>query len=98
VAEPGSPEVAVREPRRRRRHRVRIVGAIVGVALLAVVATVVVLWNRNSSQPVSIEEARRRAGTVQPRTDPSVGAVPFQPAAGVYRYRGEGTEHLDKPP
>ena len=33
-----------------------------------------------------------------PGTDQSPGAVPFRPAAGVYQYRGEGTEHLDKPP
>ena len=83
MTEPGSPEVAVREPRRRRRHRARIVGAIVGVALIAGVATFVVLWNRGSSRPVSIEEARRRAGA--PGTDQSAGAVPFRPAAGVYQ-------------
>ncbi len=96
MAEPGSAEVAAREPGRRRRHRVRIVGVVVGVALLAGVVTLVALWNRGSSRPVSMEEARRRAGA--PGTDPSGGAVAFQPAAGVYRYRGEGTEHLDKPP
>ena len=96
MTEPGSPEVAVREPGRRRHHRARIVGAIVGVALIAGAATFVVLWNRGSSRPVSIEEARRRAGA--PGTDESTGAVPFRPAAGIYRYRGEGTEHLEKPP
>ena len=96
MTEPGSPEVAVPEPGRRHRHRARIVGAIVGVALIAGGATFVVLWNRGSSRPVSMEEARRRAGT--PGTDQSAGAVAFRPAAGTYQYRGEGTEQLDKPP
>ena len=59
MTEPGSPEVAAREPGRRRHHRARIVGVIVGVALIAGVATFVVLWNRDSSQQVSIEEALR---------------------------------------
>jgi hypothetical protein len=75
---------------------VRIVGVVVGVALLGGVVTLVALWNRGSSRPVSMEEARRRAGA--PGPDQSGGAVPFRPAAGVYRYRGEGTERLDKPP
>ena len=96
MTEPSSPEAAVREPGRRRRHRARIVGAIVGVALIAGVTTFVVLWNRGSSRPVSMEEARHRAGA--PGTDQSTGAEPFRPAAGIYRYRGEGTEHLDMPP
>jgi hypothetical protein len=86
----------VREPGRRRHHRARIVAAVVGVALIAGAATFVVLWNRGSSRPVSMEEARNRAGA--PVTDQSTASVPFQPAAGVYRYRGEGTEHLDTPP
>ena len=66
------------------------------VALLAGGATFVALWNRGSSRPVSMEEARRRAGA--PGTDQPTAAVPLQPAAGIYRYRGEGTEHLDTPP
>lgn len=113
MTEPDSSEVAAREPGRRRRHWARIVAVIVGVALLAGAATFVVLWNRTSSQPVSMDEARTRAeadvpdtdqsvGAVPeadvPGTDQSVGAVPFRPAAGIYRYSGEGTEHLDKPP
>jgi hypothetical protein len=88
--------VAVPETGRRRRRRVRIVGVVVGVALLAGVVTLVALWNRDSSRPVSMEEARRRAGAAG--SDQSGGEVAFRPAAGVYRYRGEGTEHLDKPP
>lgn len=95
MTDPGSP-AGVRDPGRRRRHRARIVGAIVGVALIAGVATFVVQWNRPSSRPVSVEEAARRPGA--PGTDQSTDAEPFRPAAGVYLYRGEGTERLDTPP
>ena len=96
MAEPNCLDVAARQPERGRHHRARIVAAIVGVALLAGGATFVVLWNRGSARPVSMEEARHRAGP--PGSDQSSAAEPFRPAAGVYRFRGEGTEHLDKPP
>ncbi|HEY5155516.1 MAG TPA: hypothetical protein VIJ47_12320, partial [Acidimicrobiales bacterium] len=96
MTETGSPEVAVREPGRRRRHWARIIAAVVGVALIAGVAIFVVLWNRGSSRPVSIEEARRQEGA--PGTDQSTSTELLRPAPGVYRYSGEGTEHLDKPP
>jgi hypothetical protein len=95
VTEPVSCDAAC-EHGRRRHHRTWIIGAIAGVGLVAGVATFVVLLNRGSSRPVSMEEARRRAGA--PGADQSTGVVPFRPGAGVYRYRGEGTEHLDKPP
>jgi hypothetical protein len=98
VTETGSLGVAGRQPGRRHRHRARIIWAIVVVALITGGTTFVVLWNRGSSRPVSMDEARRRAGVVEAGADQSAGAVPFRPAAGVYRYRGEGTEHLDKPP
>jgi len=113
MTEADSPEVAVREPGRRHRHLARIVAAVVGIALLAGTATFVVLWNRTSSEPVSMDEARTRAEADIPSTDQSVDAVveadtpgadqsvdavPLRPAAGIYLYRGEGTEHLDKPP
>ncbi len=98
MAEPGAPDAAAPEPGRRRRHWVRIIAAVVAVVLVAGVAAFVTRWNQGSSRPVSIEEARRRAQGVEPGTDQSSGAVPFRPAAGVYQYRGEGIEHLDKPP
>jgi hypothetical protein len=85
-------------PPRRRRRRVRIVAAIVGVVLVAAGATFVLLWNRVSTRPVSIAEAVERAGAAGNGTDQPATAVPFRPAAGVYQYRGEGTEELDKPP
>ncbi len=96
MAEPDSPDVAVHERGHRRHRRARIVAAIVGVVLIAGVATFIVLWNQGSSRPVSIEEAQRRAGT--PTTDQSPDVVPLQPTAGIYQYRGEGTERLDTPP
>ena len=98
MAEPDSPEVAVGDPARRGGHRARIIGVIVGVALVAGVATVAVAWNHTSSQPVSMDEARRRAEADAPGTDQPADAEPFLPEAGIYRYRGEGTEQLDKPP
>jgi hypothetical protein len=98
MTEPNSPEVSVSEPGRRHRHLARIVAAVVGVTLLAGAATFVVLWNRTSSEPVSMDEARTRAEADIPTADQSVDAVPLRPAAGVYLYSGEGTEHLDKPP
>jgi len=79
VTETGSPDVAVGEPGRRRWPRV--VGAIVGVALIAGVATFVVLWNRGSARPVTMEEARSRAST--PSTDQSTDTQPLQTAPGV---------------
>jgi hypothetical protein len=84
------------------------------------VVTFVVLWNRGSARPVTMEEARTRAST--PVTEQSAAAESLQPAPGsaapvtetstdrpadtgllrpapgVYLYRGEGTEQLDKPP
>jgi len=115
VIEPGSPEGATREPARR-RHRALIIGSIVGVVLIAGAVMFVVLWNRGSARPVTMEEARSRAGTqvvvpsadtqpLQPApgagapvTDQSTDPEPLRPAPGVYRYVGEGTERLDKPP
>ena len=85
-------------PPRRRHRRVRIVAAIVAVVLVAALATFVVLWNRVTTRPVSIAEARRRAGAAGYGTDQSATATPLRPAAGIYQYRGEGTEKLDKPP
>ena len=85
-------------PPRRRHRRARIVAAIVAVVLVAATATFVVLWNRVTTRPVSIPEARRRAGAAGYGTDQSATATPLRPAAGIYAYRGEGTEELDKPP
>jgi hypothetical protein len=96
VTESDSLDVAVPERGHRRRPRARIVAATAVVVLIAGVATFIVLLNRGSSRPVSMEEAQRRAGTAT--SAQSSDTVPLQPAAGVYLYRGEGTERLDKPP
>lgn len=86
---------SIREPSPRRRRRGRIVAAAGLVISLGVVVTVVVLWNRVTVHPVSMDAARERAGTA---SGPSTPLAPLVPAAGVYRYRGTGTEHLDRPP
>jgi len=90
-------EVAPGPPQRRRR-RVRVAAAVVGAVVIAGVATFIVLWSRVSTQPVSMDEARRRADGAGQGTDQPTAATHFRPAAGIYRYRGEGTERLDKPP
>lgn len=87
------------DPRQRRSRRgIWILGVVVGVVVLAGVATLVGLSTRDSGQPVSMDEARRRAGAAGYGTDQTEAPPPFRPAAGIYQYRGEGTEHLDKPP
>jgi len=80
----------------RRHHWVRIVMAVVGIGLITGCAMFVVRWNRGSARPVSMEEARSRVST--PSSDQPTDTMPLRPAPGVYRYSGEGTEHLDNPP
>lgn len=81
------------------RHRRGLIAtAVVGVVVIAAIATYLVLLRRVHSEPVSIDEARRRAGAEALGADQSATGTRFRPAAGVYRYRGEGTERLDKPP
>lgn len=77
------------------RHRRRIVAVVGLVVALGVVATAIALWNRDTAQPVSMDTARQRAGL---DSSPAAPAAPLVPVAGVYQYRGTGTEHLDKPP
>lgn len=79
----------------RRRHHVRR-WVLLGLAAVLVVGTVLfaVAWRQSGSRPVSLNEARKRLGT----TVTAGNAAPLQPAAGIYEYRGSGTESLDKPP
>jgi hypothetical protein len=86
------------DPAARRRRRRLIGAAVVGGVLIAGVATLVLLWTQVSTRPVTVEEARERADLSGPEGDPSPEATPFRPAVGIYRYRGEGSERLDKPP
>ena len=50
--------------------------------------------HRESTATSRSSHARCRSSGHRPSTDPE----PLRPAPGVYQYRGEGTEHLDKPP
>jgi hypothetical protein len=86
------------DPSPRRHRRVRIVVAIALGVVLAGVATFAILLSRVSSRPVTIDEARQRADEAGQGTELSTDEVDFRPAAGVYEYRGEGTERLDRPP
>lgn len=85
------------EPHRRRRWAWITVGIIV-VVLVAGLATFLVLLRRPSTRSVSVDEARDRATATGYGDDESATPSPLRPAAGVYRYRGEGTERLDRPP
>ncbi|MCU0269951.1 MAG: hypothetical protein MUF83_15080 [Acidimicrobiales bacterium] len=87
---PGAPR------RRHRRVRVAVAGAAVVVG--ATVAGLVVLANRDPGEPVSVEQARARVGEAGFGTVPAEQQSSSRPEAGVYLYRGEGTEHLDAPP
>ena len=57
----------------------------------------VLLWQRSGAHRVSTDEARRRYEASSSSTQPANPAV-LRPAAGVYSYRGSGTEHLSVPP
>jgi hypothetical protein len=62
------------------------------VLVLAIGAAVIgVLWSRSGAEQASVDEAVARF-----RDDPGGGAssTPLVPAAGVYTYRGSGSEHL----
>lgn len=86
------------DPSRRRRRRVWIGAAIALSVALAGLGTFAILLSRVSSRPVTIDEARQRADEAGQGTELSTDAVDFRPAAGIYEYRGEGTERLDRPP
>ena len=86
------------DPPRRRRRWLRIAALVVGVVVVAGVAAFAVLWSRVSTRAVTVDEARRRAEEAGLGTEQAPEAVALRPAAGIYRYRGEGTERLDKPP
>lgn len=91
----ATPELSTAEPSPHRRHRRRIVAVASLVVALGVVVTATVMWNRVTVHPVSMDTARERAGL---DSAPSTPAAPLVPAAGVYQYRGAGSERLDRPP
>jgi hypothetical protein len=78
------------------RHRRLIVALVIlGVVAIAIGAFVV-MWRRSGAHEVSTEAARRRfeASSSTQAANPAV----LRPKAGVYVYRGSGTEHLSLPP
>lgn len=80
-------------PRRSRRRRILVALLVVPVAVLGTRLTILA---PDPAREVTPDEARSRfedeAGTVPP------AEVLDLPAPGVYRYRGHGTETLDRPP
>lgn len=68
---------------------------IVSVIVVAL-SGLVVLWRRSGAHQVSTDDARRRFAA-NSSTQPPNPAV-LRPPAGVYVYRGSGTERLSLPP
>ena len=69
---------------------------VVGVALIGG-GIFAWLWNGSGAHEASTNEAKRRFERTSTSTKaPSAAAL--RPAAGVYLYRGTGTEHLSLPP
>jgi hypothetical protein len=68
-----------------------IVVGIVALVLAIGAAVIGVLWARSGPEQASVGEAVERF-----RDDPGdgVSSAPLVPAAGVYTYRGSGSEHL----
>jgi hypothetical protein len=76
------------------KRRVVAGGAIAVVVVIGVAA--VVLWRRSGAHEASTRDAERRFDQSS-STQPAVPKV-LRPPAGVYLYRGSGTEHLSLPP
>lgn len=94
TADAGFPEVSA--PRRPRR-RVHVLLLAAGILLL--VGGALVTWllvAGEEPRPVTVEEAKRRVAGSTMSTAPAGEFGP--PAAGVYLYRGEGTESTSFPP
>ena len=74
----------------------QIVLVAVLVAVFAFVAVVVVIWRGSGAHQASTRDAERRFA----QSSSSEAPVPnvLRPPAGVYLYRGSGTEHLSLPP
>lgn len=77
-------------PGRRRRRWPWVAGAVVVVVLAAAGGFVAWIWGGRGADEASVGDALSRFRAAQARGD----ADPLQPAAGVYRYRGAGTERL----
>ena len=70
---------------------------VVLLVLAVAIGGFAVMWQRSGAHRVSTEEARRRYEQSASSTQPANPAV-LRPAAGVYAYRGTGTEQLSVPP
>jgi hypothetical protein len=81
--------------RRPRRHWRRVVIAVAAIGLVGA-AVFTVLWRDTGARPVSTEEARRRFSQSSSTQPPNTALL--RPPAGVYLYRGNGTERLSVPP
>lgn len=89
-------------PRSSRAHRFgrgkghRTIAGLLVVAVVVAGTVAIVLWRRSGAHEASTRDAQRRfeRSSSTQRSAPSV----LRPAAGVYLYRGTGTEHLTLPP
>lgn len=79
-----------------RRRRWRVVAAVVVGVLVVIGAVAVVLWRRSGAHEASTRDAERRFAQSS-STQPPAPKV-LRPPAGVYVYRGSGTEQLSLPP
>jgi hypothetical protein len=80
----------------RHAHRTRRLVLAGAIVVLVAGSLTFLLWRRTGSHPVSTESARRRFEQSS-STQPANPAL-LRPPAGVYTYRGSGTEHLSLPP
>ena len=70
--------------------------AVIAVVVIGAASVFVVLWRRSSAHELSTGDALRRFRQ-NSSTQPAPVSV-LRPAAGVYLYRGSGSEHLSLPP
>ncbi len=79
-----------------RRRRLRIVAGVVAAGFAVGVVVFVMLWRSSGAHQVSTSAARQRFE--QGSSTSLAPTTALRPAAGVYLYRGSGTEHLSLPP
>ncbi|HUI48728.1 MAG TPA: hypothetical protein VL119_08525, partial [Acidimicrobiia bacterium] len=81
------------------RRRSVVALAVIGLVVVVAGSVFLILWRRSGAHEVSTNAARKRfeqsssSSVTEPATNLAV-----RPAAGVYVYRGSGTEHLSLPP
>jgi hypothetical protein len=82
--------------RARPRRRLWVAGGVLAV-LLILGGVFVVLWQGSGAHQASTNDAKRRFEHSSASARPPSAAT-LRPPAGVYLYRGTGTEHLSLPP